>query len=70
MNTPIKTFHFGPDSNHALLVLVDAYMASTALIQASASILEREGFDLGPLRETVRRGDRALVTLIRYELAP
>lgn len=65
--TPIKPFHFGHQFDYALLDLVDSWMRLTALLEASASILEGEGRDVAEVRASILRGDRALVAALRRD---
>ena len=62
---PRKTFHFGPQCEVDLVVMFEAYMALSALLYASTSILEADGFDTAAVRATVLVGDKAWVRFIR-----
>lgn len=66
-NSASKTFHFEGQNDYALMVLFDSWVALTALLEASTSILEREGYDLTQTKAATERGDRALVALLRRD---
>ena len=63
----MKPFHFGHQSDYALSVLFDSWMHLSALLEASASILEGGGLDLADIRASINRGDRALVAALRRD---
>lgn len=65
--TPRKTFHFDAQTDYALTVLLDSWVHLTALLEASASILEEGGFDLADVNAAIGRGDRALVACLRRD---
>lgn len=65
----IKTFHFGPEGDYALLVLSDSWLRLTALLEDSTSILEGGGLDLSWIRANIECGDRALIALLRRDRA-
>lgn len=52
--------------DYALTVLLDSWIAVTAQIEASASILEGAA-DLPALRDTIKRGDAAIIAALRRD---
>lgn len=64
---PRKTFHFEPDEEKVLTVLVDLYMQSTALVEALQGILEERGYPTPWARRIVTQCDKALVHLLRND---